>query len=98
MVLFFQLLSESFVVLSHFLFFELFPLQVNFLLEQLLSLLKGNLSLLFSHDITHEHLGVQSLDLILTVVEHLVGFVELLLSLGLSKCLFLSINLSSSNL
>ena len=98
MVLFLQFLSESLVILSHFLLLMLLPLQVNLLLEQLLSLFEGNLSLLFSHDITHEHLGVQGLDLVLAVVEHLVGFVELLLSLGLSICLFLSVNFPPGNL
>ena len=98
MVLLLQLLSKSLVILSHFLLLKLLPLQVNLLLEQLLSLFEGNLSLLFSHNIAHKHLGVQSLDLVLTVVEHLVGFVELLLSLSLSICLFLGVNFPPGNL
>ena len=96
--LFLELLSEALVVLGHLLLLELFPLQVDLLLKQLLPVSKGNLGLLFSQDIAHQHLGVQGLHFVLVVVEHLVGLIKLVLSLALGEPFFLGVNLSPGNL
>ena len=68
LIFFFKLFAESLVILYHFLFLEIFPLEIDLLLKSLLSGLGLPLHVLLSGDIAHEHLRVQSLDLILVVV------------------------------
>jgi len=97
-ILFLKLFAESFVILLHLLLLEVFPLEINLLLKGLLSGLGNSLHVLLSGDIAHEHLGVQSLDLILVVVEHLIGLVQLLLAQHLLVILLFSINTSPLNL
>lgn len=79
-VLLLELLSQALVVLRHLLLLKLFPLQVDFSIELLLSAFEPDLLLLFGVDVTEEHLGVKCLDLILTVMEYFVGFIDLTLS------------------
>lgn len=98
LVFFLELFAQSLVILLHLLLLEVLPLEIDLLLQGLLSGLGRSLHLLLSSDIAHEHLGVQSLDLVLVVVEHLVGLVELLLAQLLLIFLLFGINTSSLNL
>ena len=98
MVFFFQFFSESYVVFCHFLFFKLFPLQIYFLIKLILSLLGDHLLLLLCNNIAHQHLAMKSLDHVGIVVEHLIGFVKLSLSIALLEGLFFGIDFPSPDL
>lgn len=98
MVFFFQFFSESHVVFCHFLFFKLFPLQIYFLIKLILSLLGDHLLLLLCNNIAHQHLAMKSLDHVGIVVEHLIGFVKLSLSIALLEGLFFGIDFPSPDL
>ena len=80
MILLLELLTKSLIVLLHLLFLKFFPLGIDLFVKSLLPALELDLLALFGDDVAHEHLGVKSLHLILTVVEDLVGLVNLLLS------------------
>ena len=98
MILFFQFLTEPFVILGHFLSLELLPLKINLLLKGLLLFPRFHLDLLLSSDITHEHLAVEGLDHVLVVMEHLIGFIKLLLSESLLIRLLFGVNSSPFDL
>lgn len=97
-VLFLQLLSQSLVVLLHFLLLKLFPLQFDFSLQLLLPVLQVGLGVLLGDDVAHQHLRVQGLDLVLVVVEDLVCAVDLGLSQGLLVGFLLGVDFSAFNL
>ena len=97
-IFFFKFLSETLIVFFHLLFFKLFPLEINFLLELCFSSFSFHLLLLFLNDIAHEHLGVKGLNHISIVVELLIGFGKLCLSETLLIELLFSVDFSSFHL
>lgn len=94
-MLFGQFCSDSVVVLLHLLFLDIVPLTVDLFLESSLAVFGIDLDRLLGLDVAEEHLRVESLDLVLVIVEHFVGTVDLSLTLRYSERFFHSINLSS---
>ena len=74
-ILLFQLLPQSFIVLDHLLLLQLLPLQIDLLEKSLLLLLGLDLDLLLGRHVAEEHLRVESLHHVLVVVEHLVRLI-----------------------
>lgn len=97
-IFFLKLFSEPLIILLHLLMFQLFPLQLNLVVELLALPLVLSLYLLLSHDIAEEHLAVQGLYHVLVVVEHLIRLVQLLLPKLLLVGFLFGVNSSSLNL
>lgn len=97
-VLFFKLLAHAKVVLLHLLLLELLPMLVDLFLNAGLAGLESFLGVLFVHDVAEQHLGLKSLDHVLSVVHVAVSFFNLLATQLVLEVLLLGVHFSSCDL
>ena len=93
-----KLLFHLLVIFRHLLLLNLLPMSLDLLFNLFLSVSHTFLCLLLVSDVTHEHLGFQGLDHVLTFMHMQVRFLKSLSSEFVLVVLFYSINSSAFNL
>lgn len=98
LVLLLKLGPHLLVILLHLFLLDLDPVLLDVPLDGGLPVFHGLLSLLLVGHITHQHLGLESLDHVLLIVHGLVGLHDGLLTQAIHVVLLLGIHASSLNL
>lgn len=98
LVLHFELSLHLLVVLLHLVLLHFMPVVVDLLLNLSLSVLQSFLGLLFVVDVAHHHLGLEGLDLVLSLMHVFVSFSKLLITQLVLVVSLFSIDAASFNL